>query len=61
MRLRFLLLWVACLTWATLTAQQEFRIMEYNVENLFDCRHDSLKNDQEFLPESVRGLSLIHI
>lgn len=57
MRLRFLLLWVACLTWATLTAQQEFRIMEYNVENLFDCRHDSLKNDQEFLPESVRGWS----
>lgn len=57
MRLRFLLLWVACLTWATLTAQQEFRIMEYNVENLFDCRHDSLKNDQEFLPGSVRGWS----
>ncbi len=30
------------------------RIMEWNVENLFDCRHDSLKNDQEFLPESMR-------
>lgn len=24
--------------------------MSYNVENLFDCRHDSLKDDREFLP-----------
>lgn len=31
-----------------------FRIMGYNVENLFDTRHDSLKNDQEFLPDAVR-------
>lgn len=31
-----------------------FRIMSYNVENLFDCRHDSLKNDYEFLPDAVR-------
>lgn len=28
-----------------------FRVMEYNVENLFDCRHDTLKNDSDFLPE----------
>lgn len=35
-------------------AQQTFCIMEYNVENLFDCRHDSLKQDEEFLPGSVR-------
>lgn len=34
--------------------QTRFRVMEYNVENLFDTSHDSLKNDQEFLPESVR-------
>ena len=27
------------------------RIMFWNVENLFDCQHDSLKEDQEFLPE----------
>lgn len=53
------LLWAVgmCVFPAALTAQQEFRIMEYNVENLFDCRHDSLKNDHEFLPESVRGWS----
>lgn len=31
-----------------------FRIMSYNVENLFDCHHDSLKNDYEFLPDAVR-------
>ncbi len=29
-----------------------FTIVSYNCENLFDCRHDSLKNDVEFLPES---------
>lgn len=31
-----------------------FRVMEYNVENLFDCKHDSLKNDIEFLPTALR-------
>lgn len=31
-----------------------FRIVSYNVENLFDCKHDSLKNDYEFLPEALR-------
>lgn len=31
-----------------------FRIISYNAENLFDCRHDSLKNDYEFLPDAVR-------
>ncbi|MEG2574184.1 MAG: endonuclease [Bacteroides sp.] len=29
--------------------------MFYNVENLFDCRHDTLKNDKEFLPTSMRA------
>ena len=29
-----------------------FTIVSYNCENLFDCRHDSLKNDTEFLPNS---------
>lgn len=28
--------------------------MSYNVENLFDYKHDSLKNDYEFLPEATR-------
>ena len=36
------------------TPQQEFRVLEYNVENLFDCLDDTLKNDEEFLPTSPR-------
>jgi len=31
------------------------RVMFYNVENFFDCKHDSLKNDFEFLPGGIRG------
>ncbi len=31
-----------------------FHVVSYNVENLFDCRHDTLKNDYEFLPGSPR-------
>lgn len=31
-----------------------FTIVELNCENLFDCRHDSLKEDTEYLPNSYR-------
>jgi endonuclease/exonuclease/phosphatase family metal-dependent hydrolase len=31
-----------------------FRVVTYNVENLFDCRHDTLKEDYEFLPDAPR-------
>lgn len=31
-----------------------FRVVSYNVENLFDYRHDTLKNDYEFLPDGMR-------
>lgn len=31
-----------------------FTLVEYNCENLFDFRHDSLKADTEFLPNSYR-------
>lgn len=31
-----------------------FRIVSYNVENLFDYQHDTLKNDYEFLPDATR-------
>ncbi len=34
--------------------QDKLRIMEWNVENLFDCHHDTLKNDYEFLPRSEK-------
>ena len=36
-------------------SQTAFRVMFYNVENLFDCKHDTLKNDSEFLPNSMRS------
>lgn len=32
----------------------DYKIMFYNVENLFDTFDDSLKNDEEFLPEGNR-------
>lgn len=41
----------------SLPAQNRFRVMEYNVENLFDCEHDTLKNDAEFMPDAVRKWS----
>ena len=45
----------ACALTVTVSAQQQFRVLEYNVENLFDCQNDSLKNDEEFLPTSPRS------
>ena len=30
-----------------------FTFVELNCENLFDCQHDSLKNDIEFLPDGA--------
>lgn len=53
--IRILMCWVAGFISLDLAAQQSFLVMEYNVENLFDCRHDSLKNDSEFMPDSPRG------
>lgn len=29
----------------------QYRIVSYNVENFFDCRHDTLKDDYDFTPE----------
>lgn len=47
------MLWFLCLCLTT-QAQVPFRAMFYNVENLFDTKDDSLKNDNEFLPESPK-------
>ena len=33
---------------------QSLTLVELNCENLFDCHHDSLKQDTEWLPASVR-------
>ena len=36
------------------TQENAYKIMFYNVENLFDTKDDTLTNDEEFLPEGVR-------
>ena len=38
----------------TAQAQESFRVMFYNVENLFDTKDDKHKNDNDFLPQSSR-------
>lgn len=43
-----------CLLPCTLVAQERLRIVEWNVENLFDTEHGSKKNDLEFTPNSPR-------
>ncbi len=53
MRSIWIFLCVCCLSGAA-CAQESFRAMFYNVENLFDCTHDTLKNDYEFLPDGPR-------
>lgn len=44
---------VACSS-LSLWANGTLRIVSYNVENLFDYRHDTLKQDLEFTPEGDR-------
>lgn len=36
---------------------QSLHLIELNCENLFDCKHDSLKQDTEWLPEGQRRWS----
>jgi predicted extracellular nuclease len=40
---------------AQVSTKQNFKVMCYNVENLFDCKDDSLTNDSEYLPGGMRG------
>lgn len=42
---------------ASADAQRRFRVVEYNVENLFDTLHDAGFDDHEFLPDGERGWS----
>lgn len=51
---RLLCLFLMCIGMLPMYGQGAFRVMTYNVENLFDCRHDSLKEDTEFLPQGDR-------
>jgi len=50
------------------SGRKAFRVMSYNVENLFDLDDDSLTRDEEYLPGGMRGWNysryrrkLIHI
>ncbi|MDR0658007.1 MAG: endonuclease [Mediterranea sp.] len=54
-RLNYLLLF--CLFTVPLSSREKetFRVMFWNVENLFDTERDSLKQDEEFTPASMRG------
>ena len=51
---RFLLFLFACCTSVTIVAEKPFRVMFYNVENLFDTIDNPRKNDNEFLPTSAK-------
>lgn len=48
----FLLLFTLS-TLATQAQNGTMKVVSWNVENLFDCKHDTLKNDHEFLPEGA--------
>lgn len=47
------LIWIVlfCIECGFLYAQEPITIISYNVENLFDYEHDTLKNDYSFLPD----------
>lgn len=49
----YIMVGVWCLCCLGAGAQHPLLFMEYNVENLFDCRHDSLKQDDDFLPQGA--------
>ena len=52
--MRILLTLLLTMTSLLAVAQDRLTIVELNAENLFDIRHDTLKNDHEFLPDSPR-------
>ena len=51
----WLILWLTVLPFLLpgTAKAQTLTFVELNCENLFDCRHDSLKQDQEFLPDGA--------
>lgn len=57
--IRYLLLILLSIPFFFVQAQNQppFRVVFWNTENFFDTRHDSLKNDREFLPHSLRHWS----
>ncbi|MDL2213291.1 endonuclease [Bacteroides sp. OttesenSCG-928-D19] len=50
-------LFLVCSSLCVAQDESPFRVLFYNVENLFDTAKDSLKQDDEFLPQSIRAWS----
>ena len=55
--LRLFLTFVFLSHFLILSFPQFFTLVELNCENLFDCKHDSLKQDTEWLPSGQRRWS----
>lgn len=55
MKILLLLTLVFGLSLTTFANKDSINVMFYNVENLFDIKDDSTKNDNEFLPESKKA------
>ncbi len=53
MRKRVVIWCIFMMLFGGVSQAEHLRIMSYNVENLFDCEDDSLKNDNDFLPEGL--------
>ncbi len=53
--MKIVVLVLFCCTYFLCFGREGLRIVFYNTENYFDCWHDSLKSDQEFLPGGIRG------
>ena len=51
---QIVLLFIICHLSFTYVVAQTLTFVELNCENMFDTRHDSLKQDFEFLPEGAR-------
>lgn len=50
---RLILMMLFSIECGFLLAQEPLTIISYNVENLFDCQHDTLKDDNSFLPDGM--------
>ena len=49
-----------CVMQSAVLAQDSLTIVSYNVENLFDCEHDTLKSDSSFLPHGLHHWNYHH-
>ena len=52
--MRWIFLILAFVIQSAVFAQDSMTIISYNIENLFDYEHDTLKNDSSFLPDGDR-------